>query len=254
MSEDDDAPTLRADTLEALAAFRAERAAAEEAAAGEATDAGAALLTTEDWELSQFWYDEATSRFLAAEVARCAAAAAAARGGGGAGEPPAVAAFLASPSAFKALRAAGGLPGGARAVLLEYDARFSAFGADFYRFDYRAPPAALPAALKGGVDVFLLDPPFLNQECLAGFAAAVRELARPGAPPRVLLASGAVMLRAAREELALRPTRARIAHAAGRLSNPFALYANYEGAELGGWDTDAEAADAGADGPRAQGP
>jgi len=240
MASDDDTPTLSPHALAALAAFRAERAAAAAAAAGEAADAGAALLTPEDWELSQFWYAEATSRALAAEVARCAADAAAAA-------PPGArvtAAFLASPSAFKALRAAGGLPGGARAVLLEFDARFAAFAPDFFAFDYRAPLGALPRELVGAVDVFLLDPPFLNAECLRAFARAVRALARAGAPPRVLLATGAVMLRAARDELGLRPTRLRVEHAAGRLSNPFALFASHAREELGGWDEEAEAAEA----------
>lgn len=237
-SADDGAPSLRADTLAALRAFLDERAVAEAAAAREAEDTSASLLTTEDWELSQFWYDEDTSRFLAAEVSRCAADARAARARAGDAEGDVVVAFLSSPSAFKALRAVG-VPAGVRAVLFEYDPRFSIFAPDFYAFDYKSP-LALPAELRHGVDVFLLDPPFLNAECLDGFAAAVRALSR-GADARVLLASGAVMLSAARAALGLRPTRRVIAHASGRLSNPFALYTNYErDAQLGGWDVEAE--------------
>ena len=242
MSDRDDAdgaPSLRADTLAALRAFLDERDLAEAAAAREAEDTSASLLTTEDWELSQFWYDEETSRFLAAEVSRCAVDARGARRADSTEDV--VVAFLSSPSAYKALRAAG-VPVGVRAVLFEFDPRFNIFAPDFYQFDYKAP-LALPAELRHGVDVFLLDPPFLNAECLDGFATAVRALSR-GADARVLLASGAVMLSAARAALGLRPTRRAIAHASGRLSNPFALYTNYERDELGGWDVEAEMAGA----------
>lgn len=234
--DDDDGPlTLRSDTLAALSSFLAERAAAEEAASREAEDAGATLLTTEDWELSQFWYDESTSRFLAAEVMRNAVDA-----GASGGSQPIVVAFVSSPSAYKAFRALPSEPG-VRGVLLEYDARFAVFGSDFVQFDYRRP-AELPAWLLGGVDVFLLDPPFLNPDCLRGFSEAVAAMKRAGgAATRIMLASGAVMLRPARDLMDLRPTRVQIHHAAGRLSNPFALFANYERPEhLGGWDEEAE--------------
>ena len=236
MDGEDGAPTLRADTLAALKEFLAEKSAASEREAREAQDAGATLLTAEDWQLSQFWYSETTCRFLAAEVGRCADGA----GGGGGAPAPAVAAFLSAPSAFKAYRAA--FPS-APAVLLEFDERFSCFGAAFHRYDYKAP-LALPAALLGRCGVIMLDPPFLQRECLAGFAESVRALAAPGA--RVLLATGAVQLRAARELLGLRPTRAAVEHADGRLSNPFKLFAsaNCEGGGLGGWDVEAEEAEA----------
>ena len=236
MSSDDaadDTPALRPDTLAALQAFLAEKAAAEEAASKEAEDGAASLATTESWQLSQFWYSEATSRFLAEEVGRCAAAAAAAS------PAPPLAVFLSSPSAFKAYRAA--FPA-APAALLEFDERFACFGAAFSRYDYNRP-LELPPHLLGAAAVLMLDPPFLQRDCLAAFAQSVRALAAPGGA-RVLLATGAVQLRAARELLGLRPTRAAVEHAGGRLSNPFKLFASYEGgAELGGWDVEAEAAE-----------
>ena len=243
--------SLRADSLAALASFLAERAAAVAASVREAEDTGATLLTTEDWELSQFWYDESTARFLAAEVSRCAAealsvevsACGSVTTGDDVSAPPIIAAFVSSPSAFKAFRAAGGAPG-VRGVLLEFDARFGVFGEDFVHFDYNTPENLRIDApfLTDSVDVFLIDPPFLNAECLTGFAAALLLMGRKGgASPRILLASGAVMLRPARKLLGLRPTRTAIKHAAGRLSNPFALFSNYMRPELGGWDEEAEA-------------
>ena len=262
MSDSNDGPiTLRADSLAALASFLAEREAITVAAKREAEDVGATLLTSEDWELSQFWYDETTARFLATEVSRCAAEAVVTREGHDSGNI--IAAFVSSPSAYKAYRASGGIPG-VRSVLLEYDSRFNVFGEDFVQFDYKNPGALRDNApfLLGHVDVFLIDPPFLNAECLSGFAAAVSLMKRsssissssslslppPLEQPYILLASGAVMLLSARSLLGLRPTRTSIKHAAGRLSNPFALYSNYMRSELGGWDEEAEGVCASGDG------
>lgn len=246
--DDDDPVALRPDTLAALRAFLAERDAEADNAAREADDGGVALLTSEDWQLSQFWYDAETSTFLADEVARCCSAAASAAvqlHGSSSGDArdngDVTVAFLSSPSAYKAFRSRGSTPG-VSAVLLEYDPRFSVFGPDaFVRYDYRAP-LDVPARLLGVCDVVLLDPPFLNTECLQGFAATVGALARPGHHTRVLLASGSVMLIDARRLLGVRPTRARIVHAEGRLSNPFSLYTNYPSSHAGGWDVEAESA------------
>jgi hypothetical protein len=66
-------------------------------------------------------------------------------------------------------------------------------------------------------------------------------MVRPGA--KVLLASGAVQMRAARVHLGLRPTNRGIEHEGGRLSNPFSLFTNYEHPDtLGGWDAQLEEA------------
>ena len=203
-----------------------------------------ALAAAEDWGLSQFWYDEATSRLLAGELLERAAAARAARGGG-----DVVVCCLSAPSAFKALLAAGPPPW-LTARLFEFDARFAAFGERFVRYDYNEP-LAFPRELAGAADVLILDPPFLNRDCLAGFAATVDALRRR--PPQgeeggdassVMLCSGAVMLAPARALLGVRPTRAHVGHA-NRLSNPFSLYVSYdERGRLGGVDVEAEAADA----------
>ena len=232
MADDDAGVSLHPDTLAALAAFMAEKRAQEERAKGEAEDSSASLIMAEDWQQSQFWYAEDTAQFLAGEVRWCAA------------QAPGAIAFISSPSAYKAFRsssaaaaAAAAAPG---AFLLEYDARFAVFGDAFVQYDYNQP-LALPAHLLGRCSVIMLDPPFLNEDCLAGFAETVRALSVPGGA-RVLLATGAVQLAAAAKLLGLRPTRRPILHAK-RLSNPFALFANYEHEEaLLGWDEAAEAA------------
>ena len=243
---DDDTPQLRPDTLALLRSVLAEKEAARQAEAHEgdvtAGSANVALATSEDWQLSQFWYDEGTSRALAAEVLVCAEARRAAASAGGAGSDGIVrVACLSCPSTFKALLAAG-LPPWVSARLFEFDPRFAAFGPAFVQYDFNAPTSGLPPDLRGATDVFVMDPPFLNADCLAGFARTLYALRRDNGV-RVLLATGAVMLPHARRLLGLRPTRSQIGHAGARLSNPFALYVNYdEGGRLGGVDEEAEAA------------
>jgi hypothetical protein len=256
-AEDEGAVTLHPATLAALAEFRREREAQATAAKGEAEDAGASLLLSEDFGMSQFWYSPETSQFLAEEARWCHAQV-------GRGQV----AFLASPSAYKAYRsslaqqrdAGAGAGAGAgvgaaaapaaaphppAAYVLEFDPRFAVFQPHFVHYDYNHPLRGLPPELLGACSVLVLDPPFLNHECLAGFAATVEALRLPAAQggARLLLASGAVQLQSAAQLLQLRPTRRAIVHAGGRLLNPFALFTNYEHPEtLGGWDVEAERA------------
>ena len=79
--------------------------------------------------------------------------------------------------------------GSAGAYILEFDTRFAVFQEAFVRYDYNHPLAGLPQQLLGACSVLVLDPPFLNHECLAGFAATVGALQRPAAQggARVLL-------------------------------------------------------------------
>ena len=235
---DDDAVALHPATLAALAEFRREKEEAEARAAHEAEDDSAKLLITEDYGESQFWYSEETSQFLAEEACWC-------REQLGRGEVV----FLSSPSAYKAYRSlerkrggsSGGSGGGAH--VFEYDARFAVFGEAFVKYDYNHPLEGIPERLLGQCSVVMLDPPFLNRDCLAGFAETVRALQLPTGETRVLLATGAVQIAFARELLGLRPTQRPILHAGGRLSNPFALYTNYAHEEtLRGWDVEAERA------------
>lgn len=242
---DDDAVVVRlsATTLAALQEFLAERKEAETAHTREAqaTDR-VTLVTQEDWELSQFWYDADTCRLLASEVYAQAAEACASSG-----RPSAVVACISCPSTYKAMLARG-IPHTVEASILEYDRRFGeAFGAAYGFYDYTAP-SDFPPHLRGCVDVAVIDPPFLQDDCLSAYAATLSAMARPGgAPLRVVLCTGAVMLRSARSLLDVRPVRAPIRHEGGRLSNPFALYLSTWAGEgpanrCGGWDTDAEAA------------
>lgn len=66
--EDDDIPMLSSHALEALKEFLAEQNQAT-AAPAEPQDEEEVALVTEDWRLSQFWYDRQTAETIAAEVA-----------------------------------------------------------------------------------------------------------------------------------------------------------------------------------------
>ena len=236
-SPDEEPPSLRSDTLAALASFFAERDAAVAAEAREADvhATGGALVTQEDWQLSQFWYDIKTGEMLAQEILTLAQAHRQARGGVG----QVTVAVLSAPSAYKALLAAGP-PEWLAHWLFEYDARFAAFGASFVHYDFNAPDV-FPRQLTSCVDIIIMDPPFLNADTLRCFAATA-SLLRAGEEARLMLCTGAVMLTAARELLGVRPVRAHVGHA-NRLSNPFCLYVNYdEEGRLGGVDAEAEAA------------
>ncbi len=239
---------------EALAALKlalGERSAAAEAAAKEndVVETGSVLATTEDYQLSQFWYSEETgvslanlSRELAAEILSSESS----LSSSSLQDRKAVIACLSCPSVFKALLAVerdSPLAVKVDAYVFEFDKRFEVFGEKFIYYDYNYPKN-VPDSLLGQCDVIIIDPPFLNRDTLEGFATTVSLLKRSSST-KVLLCTGAVMLNHAKELLNLRPTRAKVTHAQNRLSNPFALYVNFDVKEdhpfLQGIDKEAEA-------------
>jgi hypothetical protein len=247
---DDDTPQLSPETAAILAAFLQEREATKKAHTDEAKDATATLAKTqEDWQLSQFWYDEATGILLARELLAAAAdhVGTSSSSSSSSSRSPTCIVCVSAPSAYKALLAVGlkDNASATKAYILEYDRRFGeAFGEDafvFYDFNH---PREVPSRLHGQADVILLDPPFLNESTLTCYAETVA-LLRKDADTRVMLCSGAVMLPFARSLLGLRPVRAAVRHA-NQLSNPFLLYVSHgqSAARLEGWDTEAEEADA----------
>lgn len=235
MADDDDAPALSDAAQAALREFLSERAAQREREKEETQNTTAKLVSSEDWQLSQFWYDEATSVALARELLHCAADCQRETG-----QSEVNVACLACPSMFKALRAIG-VPPWLRLVLFEVDLRFAVFGDAFVHFDFNSP-LGFPATMRATFDVIALDPPFLQRDCLAAFAETVAALRRPVGPGasglgvRVLLCTGTVMAKDAGELLSVHPVRLHVGHA-NRLSNPFSLYVNYDDeGRLGGLD------------------
>nr|POE98318.1 protein-lysine n-methyltransferase efm5 [Quercus suber] len=178
MDSDDDMPTLPADTLAALQAFRSEQSAREKQFLDLKTHAenkfqNAKLsmdLFGEDWNQSQFWYTDDTARTLAKQLLH------------GADGSSAIA-IVSAPSVYIALRnllsedeseEARGRP---VLRLFEFDRRFEVFGEDFVEYDFQNP-LRLPVDLKGRFDRIICDPPFLSEDCQTKTAITARYLAR----------------------------------------------------------------------------
>ena len=133
VENDDDVPTLSADTFNALKEFYNEQEEREllrsQAVSGnEAQNTGAPDMAEfgEDWQLSQFWYSDETSLALAKEIVQ---------------KTPenGLIACISAPSLDCALRKYQAQnPEIKRTVrLFEYDKRFAKFGEDFVFYDYK---------------------------------------------------------------------------------------------------------------------
>ncbi|RKP01725.1 hypothetical protein CXG81DRAFT_2531, partial [Caulochytrium protostelioides] len=170
-------------------------------------------LFREDWQLSQFWYDDATADQLAREaIAQCPP-------GGRIG-------CISSPSAFVGFeRQPESDPAHAhfcRATVFEIDERFAVFGDRFVRYDFNRP-RAVPPALVGQFDVLVVDPPFLSEACWTQTAETVRLLSH--AATKWIINTGEVMT-AFVEGLGTTKCAWRPRHS-NALSNPFCCYTNF---------------------------
>merc|ERR1712096_45625 len=159
----------------------------------------------EDWQLSQFWYSEATAGALAGAVLSAAG-------------PAGRVACVSAPTLYTACRAR---TPDCRLDLFEYDKRFAVHGSDFHLYDYKTP-LQLDSELRGQFDLVFADPPFLSEECLTKTLVTVRWMGRPGA--RLGLCTGAVMAELAARLAQLQPCRFTPEHEKS-LSNPFQCFA-----------------------------
>ncbi|KAJ3293163.1 EEF1A lysine methyltransferase 1 [Borealophlyctis nickersoniae] len=236
-SDSDDEPlTLSADTLSALSAFLSEKKEAEErferlraVAHDEADDAAEkasaqkreeelAKLSMadfgEDWQLSQFWYDEATAETLAKEALESTAD----------GD---WIACVSAPSAFVALKKMN-IPN-RRIVVLEFDRRFSVFSTDYVFYDFNTPTdldeRSCSRPLHHKFDFIIADPPFLSDECWSKTAETVRWLGKEGT--KILVCTGQIMAKKVAEELGCKETTFDPKHKGG-LANEFRCFANYD--------------------------
>lgn len=129
----------------------------------------------EDWQLSQFWYNERTANLLAEELLDGA-------------DKDTIILVISVPSVYAAmtkLRAENKLPKGVtlanNVYLFEFDTRFRAMAGNenFVHYDLNHPLENLPEKLLKKSHRILIDPPFLSDDCQTKIAVTVRALLNP---------------------------------------------------------------------------
>ncbi|KAK1311282.1 hypothetical protein QJS10_CPA08g00062 [Acorus calamus] len=214
--DDDDPPLLSSRALEALKEFLNEQSLLSSGAEEEVK------LVSEDWRLSQFWYDRETAETVAGEIRRLCSVSA---------SSSSPVALVACPTLYPYIKK---LDPNISVQLLEYDKRFEEYGSDFNFYDYNQPED-LPPAMKHDFQVVVADPPYLSKECLEKVAQTVAFLMRPQHSFSLLL-TGEVQKERAAELLGLHPCGFRPQHTS-KLGNEFRLFTNYDPKDrLGGWE------------------
>ncbi|XP_064613190.1 EEF1A lysine methyltransferase 1-like [Liolophura sinensis] len=207
MEDNGDTPKLSAHTLAALQEFYAEQNAELEKLSQAQSGDQSSYLPKEDWQLSQFWYNDATATALAKEVIQAA------------GQNGRIA-CLCAPSTYSRITEMKSPQ--CEVKVFEYDRRFQVYGEDYVHYDYK-DPLNLPADLKNSFDVVLADPPFLSEECLQKTAETIKYLTKG----KILLCTGAVMETSAKSLLGLTVCKFIPKHS-NQLQNEFRCYANYQ--------------------------
>ncbi|KAK9986558.1 hypothetical protein SO802_031509 [Lithocarpus litseifolius] len=220
--EDDDTPTLSSETLAALKEFLAEQNGPPVNAEPEEKEKEVALVT-EDWRLSQFWYDRDTAETVAHEVLTLSQPSQS--------QSDFRVACIACPTLYAYLK---NFNHDISVQLLEYDKRFEQYGSEFTFYDYNQPEE-LPLEMKHAYNIVVADPPYLSKECLEKVTQTISFLSRPG-ESYLLLLTGEVQRDRAAELMSLRPCGFRPRHSS-KLGNEFRLFTNYDpGNRLGGWE------------------
>lgn len=174
VEEDDDRPMLSSQALAALQEFLSEQNQTSETAQNKTeSDSDEVALVSEDWRLSQFWYDAVTAETVAQEaVSLCS-------------DSDSRVACIACPTLYAYLKVIyllidwlfvciysffweiklihlnlQKIRPEVSAKILEYDIRFEQYGSDFAFYDYNQPQD-LPLELKHAFSVVVADPPYL---------------------------------------------------------------------------------------------
>ncbi|XP_012943458.1 EEF1A lysine methyltransferase 1 [Aplysia californica] len=207
MSDSDEEPQLSAHALAALQEFYKEQKEDAEKLEEALTSGDNNIQLKEDWQLSQFWYDDRTAEMLAKEALSAV------------GDTGRIA-CLSSPTAYKKLQELK--PETVLVKCLEFDPRFQVFGEDFVMYDYKEP-LKLDQTLKGAFDLVIADPPFLSEECLTKTAVTVKFLTAG----KIILCTGAIMKDLAHRLLNVTKCKFEPSHSNG-LQNEFACFSNYD--------------------------
>ncbi|XP_063161842.1 EEF1A lysine methyltransferase 1 [Candoia aspera] len=202
---DDDVPQLSSEALAALQEFYVEQQQ-REAKTTDRTQSYSVGSIEENWQLSQFWYDSETALCLANEAIRAA-------GKGGR------IACVSAPSVYQKLKESQHFS----TCILEYDRRFSVYGAEYSFYDYNSP-LKLPAHLEAhSFDIVVADPPYLSEECLKKIAETIKYLTKG----KILLCTGLIMEEYAAKYLGVKMCKFIPKHARN-LANEFRCYVNYD--------------------------
>ncbi|KAL0819376.1 hypothetical protein ABMA28_007495 [Loxostege sticticalis] len=209
MEDDDDVPSLSAETFAALQEFYAEQQKRQEIFTKlEADDKlKENVLFDENWQLSQFWYDEATVQALVKVIDRTVP------DGGRV-------ALVSCPTLFVPVKRQIG--NRATVSLLEYDRRFEVHAPDFIFYDYNTPDK-LPPEVLSTFDLVVADPPFLSEECITKTSETIKLLAKE----KIVVCTGAIMKENVEKLLKLKLCSFQ-PHHRNNLANEFSCYANFD--------------------------
>ncbi|CAF2112796.1 unnamed protein product [Brassica napus] len=214
--EDDDPLVLSSQALAALQEFLADQnktaaSTPPPSSLDGGDDSNKVELVTEDWRLSQFWYEPETAETVAEEVVTLSRRFSTCR-----------VACIACPTLYVYLKKKDP---SLQVQLLEYDMRFERYGSEFTFYDYNEPEE-LPLGLKHCFHIIVADPPYLSKECLERVAQTVSFLASP-VDSLLLLLTGDVQRDRAAELLGVRPCVFK-PHHSSKLGNEFRLFAGVQ--------------------------
>jgi len=175
----------------------------------------------EDWQLSQFWYDDDTQLKLIQEAIA-------------ASPEDGWIACLCSPSVFVKYKSLRPVPK-RNVIVFEFDERFNVYGPEFVFYDYKYPLkfTYLPEkesdkdkrTLKNKFDVVVMDPPFLSEECLVKASMTTRWILKENG--KIIACTGRVQTQLIKRLLNCNTTTFEPLHRGG-LSNEFCCFSNYE--------------------------
>ncbi|GLV46648.1 uncharacterized protein CBL_11509 [Carabus blaptoides fortunei] len=173
-SDSEDLPQLSSETFTALQEFYNEQEQREAKLNGilaSPQNGDENTLFEEDWQLSQFWYDDDTVDILVNVISKCI--------------PNANGriALVSSPTLYKKMKEKY-----TNVTIFEFDERFAAYGNDFVFYDYKSP-LSIPRELGSSFDIVIADPPFLSEECLTKTAVTIKFLTKN----KMIICTGAVM-------------------------------------------------------------
>ncbi|XP_011173472.1 EEF1A lysine methyltransferase 1 [Solenopsis invicta] len=203
---DDDQPQLSSSTLAALQEFLKEKEERENLLKRiSEEDQVPDTPFDEDWQLSQFWYNDDTIEAFV-------------QGALNSTPTNGRIALVSCPTLYSRLKRECG----ERQIrLFEYDSRFKIFGADFIQYDYKFP-LDVPRNMSSQFDLVIADPPFLSEECLTKSAVTIKFLTKRN----IVLCTGAIMAELAERLLDVRKCDFIPGHK-NNLANEFYCYSNF---------------------------